>query len=100
MAPERTQVTPLGRILIVILLLIPVALLATCFRGQITDAIDDVRGTSSSQARDVTPEVPLTPVAGLPAATATAVVGRTPTATPMRGTGQATARPATRTPTA
>jgi ABC-type nitrate/sulfonate/bicarbonate transport system substrate-binding protein len=96
---ERTQVTALGRILIVILLLIPVALLATCFREPITDAIDDVRGTSP-QAREITPEAPLTPAAGLPAATATAVVGRTPTPTATGGTGQATPRPGTRTPTA
>src|SRR5215216_3410992 len=95
MSVERSQITPLGRILIVVLLLIPVALLATCFRGQISDAIDDARGTKPPQARDVSPEVPVTPAVGLPPASATVVVVQTPR--PTSGPGQGTPRPQTAT---
>ncbi|MGH2584732.1 MAG: ABC transporter substrate-binding protein [Dehalococcoidia bacterium] len=92
---QRTTITPLGRILIVLLLLAPVALAATCFRDDISGALDGIRG--EEQARQVTPEVPQTPVlTPLPATTAPPTAGPTePAASPTRTPGQATAQPAT-----
>ncbi|MGE0539990.1 MAG: hypothetical protein AB7R89_07405 [Dehalococcoidia bacterium] len=93
---QRTEITFLGRILIIVLLIAPVALIATCFRDDITGAFDRVRG-DDDQARQVTPEVPQTPV--LPPPSATLAPAAT-AASPTRVAGQATARPQTPTPTA
>jgi ABC-type nitrate/sulfonate/bicarbonate transport system substrate-binding protein len=95
MSTQRTEITLLGRILIVLLLIAPVALLATCFRGQITDALDRVRG--EDQARQATPDVARTPVLTPPSgASGTAQSG----ASPSPAAAQATARPQTPTATA
>lgn len=100
MATGRTEVTFLGRVLIVLLLLAPIALAATCFRDDLRAAYDRVRGEDGGRVQQVTPVAPITPVLTPPAATQVTAT-RTPTAaatgTPAR---PATARPSTATPTA
>jgi hypothetical protein len=96
MSTQRTEVTALGRVLIVVLLIAPVALLATCFRDDIMDALDRVGG-DDPQAREVTPDVPLTPVL-TPQPAPSGAAQASPS--PAHSTGQATSRAQTPTVTA
>ena len=95
MSTGRTQITFLGRVLIFLLLLVPVLVLATCFRDDISGALDRAREQVDRQAREQgTP----TPVLGEPTAVVPSGGPRSPAPTPA-GT-QGTPRPATATATA
>lgn len=98
MAERRTEVTLLGRILILLLVIAPVALVATCFRDDITGAFDRAGG-EDDQTQQVTPDVPQTPVL-TPMANAATAPSQSPGASPTRAAGPATARPQTPTATA